>query len=330
MKALYGFSPDLPPFRDKTTTQQVTLLRSWGADAIFGGYADPAFVDAIHDHGMKIYAEFGCFRGKEWWEEVPESRPIQADDSPLEPVEWYYGVNPSVPTVREQLLERLATLLQAHELDGLWLDFIRWPCRWESPAPRLPQTSFDAATVARFTAENDIDENAFRDWQNDPAGALHDYAQQWTQWRIDQVTTWVAEARAIVNDVRPSAQLGLFAIPWQQSDFGGAIHTIIGQDFAALAPYIDIFSPMTYHLMCGQPVPWIANIASEVAELTGKPVWPVIQSVDHPTTLSNTAYTTALETASSTTDGVIVFTLAGVIEGERIAATQQMWRGDAG
>ena len=45
----------------------------------------------------------------------------------------------------------------AHALDGVWLDFIRWPCHWEVPEPALPRTSFDAATVARFARDAGID-----------------------------------------------------------------------------------------------------------------------------------------------------------------------------
>jgi hypothetical protein len=325
MRAFYGFDPTLPPFTDKSPTKQAALLKQWGATAIFGGDDDPAFVDAIHNQGMQIYAEFACFQGKTWWDRVPESRPTLADGSLLEPIEWYHGVNPSVPAVREQQLAKLTTLLESHELDGVWLDFIRWPCRWESPTPRLPQTSFDTATLARFAADSGLTLGDIGQWRANSVDHP-DYTNRWIDWRVGQITSWVATARQVVDAVRPAATLGLFAIPWRQEDFGGAIYTVIGQDFAALAPSIDVFSPMTYHRMVGQPIPWIGAVAQEIADITQKPVCPVIQAVDQPTPLSNDEYAAAL-TAAGGSDGVIVFTLKGVMEGHRVDRTRQVWQG---
>lgn len=328
MKALYGFKSDLPPFRDRSPKEQVRILQSWGADTIFGGYTDENFVDAAHQQGMKVYAEFGCFQGEKWWTAVPESRPLLADGQLLEPIDWYYGVNPTVPTVRNQLLEQLATLVQNHEIDGLWLDFIRWPCRWENPTPKLLQSSYDQATIRRFAS----DTNLKYDEALAPAELLtnEEYRSKWIQWRVDQITSWVAEAREVVKRIRPAITLGLFGIPWRQSEHDGAIRTIIGQDYQALAQSIDIFSPMTYHLMCGQPVTWIEDVTTEIATLTQKPVVPIIQSVDHPAVLSAGEYQQALNAAETAGDGSIVFTLAGMLDAEKLKVTQELWQRKVG
>ena len=103
-KALYGFSADLPPFAGKSAVEQIAWLRSVGCTAIFGGYESPAFVAAAHAAGMSIYAEFGCFVGRQWWQQMPESRPITAAGAPLEPEGWYCGVNPAIPGVRQERL----------------------------------------------------------------------------------------------------------------------------------------------------------------------------------------------------------------------------------
>jgi hypothetical protein len=313
MKALYGFSPDFEPFQQKNAEEQVALLKSWGVDAIFGGYDDPAFVEAIHAAGMRIYAEFGCFRGQEWWERFPESRPITASGEPMEPEEWYHGVNPTVPQVRTQLLDDLGALLRDHRIDGVWLDFIRWPCRWEKTEPKLIQTSFDDATLARFREASGLEVHTAQE-------ILTRHQDAWTAWKCQQIESWVAEARALVDELRPEIILGLFGIPWRRDDHGGAILKLIGQDFAALAQYIDVFSPMTYHLMCSQPPAWIGQVADEVKTLTGKPVYPIIQSVDHPSPLSLEDYAAALKAAAAF-DGTIVFTLAGVLDGDRLGPT---------
>lgn len=325
MKALYGFSADLPPFRGKTANEQVALLAEWGADSIFGGYKDPRFVDAIHQSDLKIYAEFACFQGERWWKKVPSSRPILVDGTVLQPVEWYCGVNPSEPAVREALLEELATLVQQHEIQGVWLDFIRWPCRWERPDPLLFESSFDEATLSRFHETHNQGEPIAASIATGNHTAIATMTA-WHQWRMEQITSWVAAARTLVDTIRPGISLGLFGLPWRQQDFNGAIQTIVGQDFSALASYIDSFSPMTYHAMCGQPVTWIEEVVHEIKAITEKPVIPIVQSVDHPSTLSATEYGQALQAAHNAGNGAIVFTLKGLLDQEKLAVTQKLWR----
>ncbi|MBX3012550.1 MAG: hypothetical protein KF832_13630 [Caldilineaceae bacterium] len=324
MKAFYGFSPDLAPFVGRSPAEQAALLRQWGATAIFGGYENLAFIEAVHGEGMQIYAEFPCFVGQEWWEKVPASRPLTATGELLAPIHWYHGVNPTVPAVRQQRLAALTALLSSYPIDGVWLDFIRWPCHWEKPTPLLQQSSFDQATVVRFAADVGLE----LDPQADAASLiLSDYANEWTQWKCEQITTWVAEARQVVDALRPGLQLGLFAVPWREMDLQGAIHTIIGQDFAALAPYIDCFSPMTYHRLCDKPVAWIGEVVTAMSQATRRPICPVIQSIDQPTTLPTAEYAASLALAQHAAGaaGIIIFTLAGLLTGDKLAATQAAW-----
>ena len=149
-RSLYGFSNELAPLAGKEPAEQVALLQSWGNTVVFGGYRDPEFVAAVHAAGSKIFAEFGCFVGKQWWEAVPASRPVTEAGELLDPDGGYYGVNPTVPQVRQERLEALERLLVDHDLDGVWLDYIRWPCHWEVHEPYLPRTSFDPGTVSLF------------------------------------------------------------------------------------------------------------------------------------------------------------------------------------
>jgi len=215
VKALYGFSADLAPFAGKSCREQAQLLASWGCTAIFGGYRDPGFVSEVHSVGMKIYAEFGCFVGADWWRDVPASHPITSDGQPLAAADLYHGVTPAIPEVRDALLVRLADFLAAHEVDGVWLDYIRWPCRWESPAPELPSTSFDPITLARFVEDTGI-ELPGGDVTARARFVLGDCGEIWTRWRCDQITSWVANARQILDRTRPGATLGLFGVPWRR------------------------------------------------------------------------------------------------------------------
>jgi hypothetical protein len=327
-KALYGFSPELIPFVGKAPSEQAALLRSWGNTGVFGGYQDPEFVEAVHAAGIKIYAEFGCFVGAEWWERVPASRPVTDKGEPLEKEGWYCGVNPSTPQVRQEQLVALERLLTDYAIDGVWLDFIRWPCHWESPDPYLPRTSFDPETLDRFSRDTGVALPP-GDVPTVARALLAQHEAGWTAWRCGQITSWVAEARAVLERARPGAILGLFGVPWRLVDHDGAIFKVIGQDYRALGQYVDVFSPMVYHRMCGQPPDWIGEVTEEVHALTGKPVWPIIQSVDEPTPFSAEEYGQAIDVAlhSGGSDGVLVFTMKGVVTDEaKLAVTKARFR----
>ena len=326
-RSLYGFSPELEPFAGQTPVEQVALLCSWGNTAVFGGYQDPAFVDAAHEAGLPVYAEFGCFVGERWWTEVPAARPITEDGRRLANDVWYYGVNPSTPKVRQAQLQALETLLADHAIDGVWLDFIRWPCHWEVRDPYLPRTSFDPGTLARFSQGTGIEVPA----DDAPAAArelLGRYEAEWTAWRCQQITDWVAQARAVVDRVRHGALLGLFGVPWRLTDRDGAILKIIGQDYRALGQYVDVFSPMVYHKMCGYAPDWIAEVVEEIHVLSGKPVWPIVQSVDQPVPLSAEEYGQALDAAlkSPVSAGILVFHLQGALDPAKLGVTQAKFR----
>jgi uncharacterized lipoprotein YddW (UPF0748 family) len=228
--------------------------------------------------------------------------------------------------VRQEVLQGLRELVAGHDVDGVWLDFIRWPCHWEVSEPYLPQTSFDAATVRRFRRELDID------LPDGPVPAVAEtiltrHASAWAAWRCDQITLWVGHARSAVDQIRPGLTLGLFGVPWRLSDWDGAIRNVIGQDYAALGVHVDVFSPMVYHRMCGRSLEWIAQVTEEVSALSGKPVWPIVQSVDQPDHLSAQEYKHALETAleDPASDGAVVFTLEGALAEAKLTATKALF-----
>jgi hypothetical protein len=316
IKAFYGHTLDLAPFQDCTPSDAASLLRNWGANAVFGGYTDPAFTAAAHTAGLRVFAEFGCFVGESWWQKYLDSRPITSEGTALPKLEWYAGVNPSHPAVRSERLAALEELLSTHDLDGVWLDFIRWPGRWEEPNPVQHLTSFDSGTLRRFQADTGI---------TTPADELVTrHAEAWHAWRCAQITDWVAQAAEVMRRVAPETQLGLFSVPWRAADFDGGLIRLMGQDLRALAAHVDVFSPMVYHRMCGRPVEWIAEVTAEVAAMTDSPVWPIIQAVDEPDALPDDEFDAAIQAAmSGPSEGIILFQLKGILQGNRLAITRR-------
>ena len=82
-------------------------------------------------------------------------------------------------------------------------------------------------------------------WSDDPA-------QKDSGTRYD----WAREFHQIVKELRPQALLGNYQCAWKDEDFWGARRRCLGLDFAALAEYVDVFSPMPYHGRSGMPPEW--------------------------------------------------------------------------
>ena len=111
-----------------------------------------------------------------------------------------------------------------------------------------------------------------------------------------------------------------------------AIERIIAQDYASLAEHVDVFSPMVYHRMCGEPVPWIGEIVDYVSAKTRKPVWPVVQAHSEPKCewnpyeLPAEEFEAALLTArGGASSGVAVFHLAYVLKENKLKTMSEVF-----
>ena len=324
-RSIYGFSKSLPPFKGKSSEECVEILKSWGSNVIYGGHEDPDFVKAAHQAGMKVFAEIGIFVGERNWERYPESRPITSSGSAILKDKWYAGVTPTIDAVRAERLKAIRDLMKNHDLDGVWLDFIRWPCHWEVHCPRIEQTSFDPITVSKFQSSTGIrippalsKPEEIADW------ILSNHADDWTSFKCDQITTFVEDARNVIKEFGEDKILGLFGVPWRD-DYDGAITRIIGQDYEALSRFVDVFSPMLYHRMCDRSVAWIGEVTADLSGRTGRPIWPVIQAVNEPDSLSDAEFNTALKTAVEArgSTGVIVFSLGHALKEGRMSSIKK-------
>jgi len=314
-KALYGFSTSLPAFQTLNDPQIVLRLKSWGVNAVFGRIRDHELISRLHEAGIRVYEEIGFFVGEAYWDQYPQSRPLTALGEPLEKEEWYAGVNPIFEQIQAEKYARIKQLIQETPIDGIWLDFIRWPCHWESPDPKLIQTSFDSITVKKFLIETQIDiPQHIQDLRAISHWILSNKLDEWTNWKCQQITNIVQTVRKIVDKADREIVLGLFGVPWREADFDDAIRKIIGQNYEELSHVIDVFSPMTYHLMCGQTVDWIGDVCKSIYQQTHKPILPIIQSMDVPGKISIQDFEQAINVSlhADGSNGVIIFNIKGL------------------
>ncbi len=295
------------------------VTKDWqeGAERPVGRVFLPPNRELVKQHrqaGREVFLSLNVFGGRQAWEEFPDSVPVLADGRRLVDVDNHGGICPTHPQWRAGRLARLAELAQdfggEEGITGIWLDFIRYPGRWEQVEPAIPDTCYCPRCLALF--QQDTDSALPGDLLSD-GGAAAAWLQQheplaWVRWKKQQVTSFVAEARAVLTGaragVRPPVQLGVFLVPWRLSDYDGGVTRLLGQDPAQLAPLVDWLSPMVYHRMVGRQPDWIAEMSRYYRDIAPGRVWPIIQAQEVPTTEFSRAVAAAV---SGGADGLLVY-----------------------
>jgi hypothetical protein len=306
VRALYGLDRRAPPFRGLSPTEVVRWLREHHFNAVFGGARDGPLSAALAQAGIRRYAEVALFVGERHWRRHPESRPLGPDGRPHAKRGWYAGVCPSQEWLVEAKLREVERLLGSGRVDGIWLDFIRFPGRWEGRAPTLPQSCFCPTCLRALAAagigptEGEPDARA--------QAILSRERERFVAWKCARIASVVRRFRERMRAVRPTALLGIFTVPYRRSDRGDPGRAVLGQDARLLGPLVDVVSPMAYHLMLGRPPAWIGELTRTLRAEAGKPIVPVVQACSVPVRLDDEAFLAATRAAvAPPSAGVIVF-----------------------
>ena len=338
-RGVYGFKTGFDIFKGKNVEEIARQLYEWGVNAVWTDtrtLSDKALVEALHAWQVKVYTTVGMFSG---WHQ--RNRPIKADGTPLQsyvPGHWYQGSCPNQPDDITRKLGEIREVAKRYDIDGLWLDAIRYPTFWETPKPNAAMMCFESVCLAKFQKWSGIvipEENlSVRDkaeW------ILKNQEKQWVQFKMDAITDIVRQCAEALKSEKPTAMLGVFSVPWRRSETRGgqmnAIERVIAQDYPRLAKYVDVFSPMVYHRMCGEPVRWIGEVVDWIAAETRKPVWPVVQAHGEPKCewnpyrLPEEEFADSLRVArAGASSGVLVFTLDSVLKDQKLKPMAENFR----
>ncbi|MBD3368837.1 family 10 glycosylhydrolase [Candidatus Fermentibacteria bacterium] len=112
-------------------------------------------------------------------------------------------LSPAVPGVRELMADVAGELAREYEVDGIHLDYVRYPSS---------SFGYEPAARAGFLFERGIDP-AVSPVYSDTADA----AESWTSWRQEQVTETVVTIRASLDRIDPAIRLSaaVIADPYQ-------------------------------------------------------------------------------------------------------------------
>ena len=299
-------------------------LSDLGVNAIFvhSGSIDKKMMQQAKDEGVKVYAEFPLLNGKGYVEEHPEAWAINEKGERVESASWFMGVCPTEPGFRKYRFNLLRILLEQHDIDGVWMDYVHWHAQFEEPEPILPETCFCANCLKSFSEAKNIAVEG-KNIADKASWIFKNCDHDWRDWRCEVIAEWAVQIRLIMNDVKPGILLGLYHCPWSDDEFDSARRRILGIDYDLLREGIDVFSPMVYHARMGRDSEWVKdNIAwfcnrLEIEQGVLPMVWPIVQAYNNPYIMDASEFETVLKGGlADKSNGVMMFTTNAVAEDE--------------
>ncbi|MGL4952963.1 MAG: family 10 glycosylhydrolase, partial [Culicoidibacterales bacterium] len=231
---------------------EIAVQRPEFAAADYGQYGNDllaAFVGEAEQYGIEVHAwVHDFFVGYEGYgspvlEQKPEWTLLNYDGTAETKLEGgvYYFMDPSNPEVRQFLLDIYSEMVNEYEIDGLQLDYIRYPVgRYKT------DTGYNKSSMDRFKADMGIDPNA--DIQvlmdKDVTPEWETYWNQWNEWKQNNISTFVEEAQATLKTINPElvVSTAIFA------DIEEAKNTKMQNwPLWVESGWIDITAPMAYY-----------------------------------------------------------------------------------
>lgn len=206
-----GFNAILFQVRGNGTVFYRSEIEPWAEELMRGAAGDdPGWdplqtaIDAARAAGVELHAWINVMPA--WRGTKPPSNPKQLynahpdwfwydqNGKRQELTSFYVSLNPCLPEVRQYLTEVSREVATKYDIDGLHLDYIRFPN--EPPAtPRGSGIDYprDAKTLELYAAAT--------------GKKPDDDKAAWNAWRTEQVNTLVSDIRGALRESRPRAVL---------------------------------------------------------------------------------------------------------------------------
>ncbi len=312
-------------------------LNEYGVNAVFihSGGIDDATIKRAREEGCKVFAEFATLNGKygNYVNKHPDAHPIDDSGKPAPPATWFMGVCPTHKGFREYRMNALRELLTKYDLDGIWMDYLHWHAQFEDPYPVFIKTCFSDSCVESFEAWSNVKVQG-ETVPEKSKWIFMNVAKQWEDWRVSVLVDWAREIRSIVKKIRPNALVGNFQCAWKDEDLGGVRRRCLGLDFKALAPYVDVFSPMVYHGRSGKTPEYVKEYIeyfSERYDVQTEPdkypkLLPIVQAHDEPRITPEEFEKVLRYGLMGKSTGVMMFTIGSVAaDSGKMAAMQRVY-----
>lgn len=222
-------------------------LAQYSANACWFHGFNPAAFDACAKHGIAACVEYKTFRAD--FNKHPELIPIGVDAKPIRYGDLVQGVCLSQRGFLEEIEENLIAGVRDFQPTGIWLDYLTYAGWFETPEPDLQESCFCPACIAEFCEATGIDATS-------PAAILEHHAAQWRRHKCERIARFAVRYTEIIRSHLPECIVGAYMCPWTPDEFDGALTRIFAQDYALLAPVVEVFTPLIYAKKSGRSTGW--------------------------------------------------------------------------
>lgn len=237
---LAGMNTILFQVRGAATASYKSALEPWSERY---NWADPGFdplataIEAAHARGLELKAWVNVMPA--WWGTTPPTDPRHVwqahkdwlwydQNGKVQPFsdKFYVSLNPCLPEVRRYLASVMRDLVARYDVDGLHLDYIRFPNDLVPAGTDYPR---DARTVKLFRGET---------------GKTPDQDRAaWDTWRTEQVTNLLREIRRQVRQEKPDLELSAAVGPEPERALAAHFQDVKTWSHENL---VDLVYPMNY------------------------------------------------------------------------------------
>jgi hypothetical protein len=287
--------------------ESIDQFAACGANASWFHMFDEQAFEACARHQIAACVEFKTFRAD--FAAHPELVPIGVDGQPIRYGRLVQGVCLSQAEFLAEVEVQLRSGLQTYRPVGIWLDYLTYAGWFETPTPDLQESCFCQACIEEFCTGEGIDATT-------PAEILAHHQTLWTQHKCARIARLALHYAQIIREAQPACLIGAYLCPWLPAEFDGALTRIFAQDYALLAPAIDIFTPLIYAAKSGRPAQWGREFLAAAPSFVppSHPVQLILDVLDFPASLL------AISDAQPSSWGVQVFGGAQIFRNAEWAA----------
>ena len=266
----------------RNAIEVIDRLAPAGANAVWFHGFDAAAFEACDRAGVAACVEFKTLRAS--FAEHPELVPIGVDGQPIRYGRLVQGVCLSQQAFLEETEANLRAGLESFQPVGIWLDYLTYAGWFEEPQPDLQESCFCPACIADFCAATGIDATT-------PAQILATAQSAWTRHKCERVARYALYYADMIRAQLPNCVVGAYMCPWTPDEFDGALTRIFAQDYALMAPAIDVFTPLIYGEKSGRGPSWGRELLEQATSFVpaDRKVQLILDMLDFPASLQEVA-----------------------------------------
>ncbi|MCX7918342.1 MAG: family 10 glycosylhydrolase [bacterium] len=246
-------------------------------------------IDACHKRGIEVHAWFVFHRDSNWAEKHHDQVAYHVGDTTA----WEKGpyamtdgkICPLATEYREYNKRLIKEVLDNYQVDGIHLDYIRYPhivyCFCPRHQEMAKKLGINLASIRNVIYQTLYERDSTKQARGNLYVEVYKYSNdvaKWVDQRQNEITSLVQAIRDIINTKKPQVKLSAALMPEGGELDDAFALCYYAQNYRHLGKYLDFICPMTYHGSFGKSPEWVVDIATNAERKTGKPVYAGVQA----------------------------------------------------